>query len=289
MSNSLLNTLPADKTVRMNSKEISELVGKRHDNVKRTIETVAEQGVIVLPQIEVVPFVDESGRNRTVEAFIFSGEQGFRDSLVVVAQLSSAFTGALVDRWKELEEQTRTGVKTYAEFQKAYWLHRRKDAARYYTSLMEVLEEKFLAEGHDLEAIVSIKKREAEFINRMTHALESYQFRIWFDVRRAEPIRDHMPDRLLEAISMVEQQNIVLILADVPQESRRATIRKVLEKYFPEVVTFRDRQDSIMRERAAHRNWDLQPVHPLDDPNLTGCPDYLRRETDSIRKVLGLE
>ncbi|EGZ5326018.1 DNA-binding protein, partial [Escherichia coli] len=30
----------------MTSIEIAELVGKRHDNVKRTIETLAESGVI---------------------------------------------------------------------------------------------------------------------------------------------------------------------------------------------------------------------------------------------------
>ena len=91
-------------SVSMNSKEISELVELRHDNVKRTIKTLAEQGAVIPPQIGVVPFVDESGRNRTVEAYVFSGEQGKRDSIIVVAQLSPQFTARLVDRWMELEQ-----------------------------------------------------------------------------------------------------------------------------------------------------------------------------------------
>lgn len=82
----------------MSSFEIAELVQKRHDNVKRTIEALVHKGVIASPQIEEKP---TDGRSATV--FIFSGEQGKRDSIVVVAQLSPEFTAALVDRWQELE------------------------------------------------------------------------------------------------------------------------------------------------------------------------------------------
>ncbi len=39
----------------MTSREISALVELRHDNVKRTIETLAARGVITLPQSEEVP------------------------------------------------------------------------------------------------------------------------------------------------------------------------------------------------------------------------------------------
>jgi anti-repressor protein len=107
---------------KMNSVEIADLVAKRHDNVKRTIKTLADQTVIVAPQIEDVPFVDESGRNRTTSAYIFTGEQGRRDSTIVVAQLSPECTARLVDRWLELEEQAKQAAKpvhripqTYAE------------------------------------------------------------------------------------------------------------------------------------------------------------------------------
>ena len=88
---------------RMTSLEISELVDKRHDNVKRLIDNLLDKGVIVQPQIEDVHSPDSIGRMRPVSVYVFSGEQGYRDSIVVVAQLSPEFTGALVDRWQELE------------------------------------------------------------------------------------------------------------------------------------------------------------------------------------------
>ena len=89
--------------VTMSSREIAELVESRHDSVKRTIERLAERKVIGSPPM--VEYLDGLGRPAT--EYLFSGEKGKRDSLVVVAQLSPEFTGALVDRWQELEGQVR--------------------------------------------------------------------------------------------------------------------------------------------------------------------------------------
>jgi len=108
MSTDLTTFSPSTPT--MSSLEIATLVGKRHDNVKRTIETIAAQGVIVHPQIEDVQESDSMGRPRTTKVYIFSGEQGKRDSIVVVAQLSPEFTGRLVDRWQELESGQSTRI-----------------------------------------------------------------------------------------------------------------------------------------------------------------------------------
>lgn len=85
------------------SAEIAELVGKRHDNVKRTIESLAETGVIGFPQIEEIPTA-----TKPTLVFKFAGEQGKRDSIVVVAQLSPEFTARLVDRWQQLEAAIRS-------------------------------------------------------------------------------------------------------------------------------------------------------------------------------------
>jgi len=84
----------------MTSQEIADLVEKRHDNVKRTIETLADQGVITSPQTEEKPTA-----GRPVQVYVFTGEQGKRDSIIVVAQLSPELTARLVDRWQELEQQ----------------------------------------------------------------------------------------------------------------------------------------------------------------------------------------
>lgn len=85
----------------MNSKEIADLVESRHDSVKRTIERLSTS-VISKP-----PLVDgEKSANGVVEKiYVFSGEKGKRDSIIVVAQLCPEFTARLVDRWQELEAQ----------------------------------------------------------------------------------------------------------------------------------------------------------------------------------------
>ena len=92
------------KELTMSSREIADLVEKRHDNVKRTVETLANQGVIQLPQIEEV----KNHLGQTVQEYRLVK----RDSYVVVAQLSPEFTARLVDRWQELEsKQTIDPVK----------------------------------------------------------------------------------------------------------------------------------------------------------------------------------
>lgn len=88
-----------NQSMTMSSREIADLVGARHDSVKRTIERLSD-GVISKP-----PLVDgEKSANGVIEKlFVFSGEQGKRDSIIVVAQLCPEFTARLVDRWRELE------------------------------------------------------------------------------------------------------------------------------------------------------------------------------------------
>lgn len=107
------------KAASMTSQEISELVGSRHDKVKQSIERLANRKgadgnpapVIQLPPMGKVR--NHIGQN--VSEYIFTGDQGKRDCLVVVAQLSPEFTGRVVDRWQELEaQQTPTIPQTYA-------------------------------------------------------------------------------------------------------------------------------------------------------------------------------
>lgn len=84
----------------MSSREIAELLGCRHDNVKVTIERLADKDVISLPPLEEVK-IQRSRREETVtECRVCK-----RDSYVIVAQLSPEFTAKLVDRWQELEAQ----------------------------------------------------------------------------------------------------------------------------------------------------------------------------------------
>ena len=104
--NNLISTMAS-----MTSKEIAELVGAREDNVKRTIERLTNSGVISQPPME-----DgiKSANGVIPKHYVFSGEKGKRDSIIVVAQLYPEFTARLVDRWKELEDE-RVKPKSQAE------------------------------------------------------------------------------------------------------------------------------------------------------------------------------
>ncbi|HBU4870346.1 TPA: Rha family transcriptional regulator [Escherichia coli] len=98
----------------MTSIEIAELVGSRQDSVKRTIETLAKKSVIQFPQSVEIENKQSVGPRRFSKAYIFEGEQGKRDSIIVVALLSPEFTARLVDRWRELEN-ARGPLKSKAE------------------------------------------------------------------------------------------------------------------------------------------------------------------------------
>ncbi|HFI6096798.1 TPA: phage antirepressor KilAC domain-containing protein [Escherichia coli] len=93
--------------VKMTSIEIAELVGSRHDNVKRAIDRLAERGLIQLPPMEDCVRINGLGLKQSVSAYVFKGEQGKRDSIIVAAQLCPEVTARLVDRWQELEKQVR--------------------------------------------------------------------------------------------------------------------------------------------------------------------------------------
>ncbi|QJE03640.1 phage regulatory protein/antirepressor Ant [Massilia forsythiae] len=89
----------------MSSREIADLVEKRHDNVLRTIESLAQRRAIALPQSEEVP--NDGPGPKTIRQY----RVGKRDSYVIVAQLSPEFTARLVDRWQELEARTPAPVE----------------------------------------------------------------------------------------------------------------------------------------------------------------------------------
>jgi len=92
----------ANSPASMTSGEIADLVGARHDSVRRTIERLADKAVITLP-----PLVEKPTDGRPRLEYVFSGDAGKRDSYIVVAQLSPEFTAKLVDRWQALEATPR--------------------------------------------------------------------------------------------------------------------------------------------------------------------------------------
>ena len=100
----------------MSSLEIAELVQSRHDVVKKSIERLVNDGAIIQPPLVDEQTIDSMGRSRTVQVYLFKGEQGKLDSITTVAQLSPRFTSALVKRWYELENQNAVRLpQSFAE------------------------------------------------------------------------------------------------------------------------------------------------------------------------------
>jgi phage regulator Rha-like protein len=85
----------------MSSREIADLLEKRHDDVKRSIKRLVDRSVIGQPPMADDLYTDAQGKERTISVYHLEK----RDSYVVVAQLSPEFTARLVDRWQELESQ----------------------------------------------------------------------------------------------------------------------------------------------------------------------------------------
>lgn len=105
-----MNTNLATLEPTMSSREIADLVGRRHDNVKRTMENLSAGSLISFTHSEET---SHSGAGaRPVVVYLV----GQRDSYVVVAQLSPEFTSRLVDRWRELEAAAATRAHVLPDF-----------------------------------------------------------------------------------------------------------------------------------------------------------------------------
>lgn len=93
--------------IKMTSIEIADLVGCRHADIMRSIDRLVKNGVIRQPPTAFPERINNLGFKVKDKAYVFEGEQGKRDSIIVVAQNCPEFTARLVDRWQELEKQVR--------------------------------------------------------------------------------------------------------------------------------------------------------------------------------------
>lgn len=90
-----LNQIITGQVATMSSREIAELVGSKHEAVRKSAERLAADQLLTSP-LAMFPY---EHRGNTYYEFRFNK----RDSLVLVARLSPSFTAAVVDRWQELE------------------------------------------------------------------------------------------------------------------------------------------------------------------------------------------
>ncbi|HAW5961196.1 TPA: phage antirepressor KilAC domain-containing protein [Escherichia coli] len=111
-----MNELINGNAIKMTSIEIAELVESRHSNVKVSIDRLVKRGVIKPPALQHTNIINDLGViTGKRDFYVFEGEQGKRDSIIVVAQLSPEFTARLVDRWRELEGATAKIPQTFSE------------------------------------------------------------------------------------------------------------------------------------------------------------------------------
>ncbi len=120
-----MNILTQSTDTKMTSQQIADLVGSRHDVVRKSIERLAtnkpnKPAAIQLPPMTEVKQNQSLSPNSKTAVYVFSGEQGRLDSIVVVAQLSPEFTAALVKRWDELERGVAQPVTPEIELPKDY-------------------------------------------------------------------------------------------------------------------------------------------------------------------------
>ncbi len=106
-----MNAIVPLLTQSMTSLEIAELVETEHRNVKLSIERLMKKGVIQHSSMTNFEKINNLGLKITVAIYQFVGEQGKRDSIIVVAQLCPEFTARLVDRWQELEAQVAKPIE----------------------------------------------------------------------------------------------------------------------------------------------------------------------------------
>ncbi|WP_284085358.1 Rha family transcriptional regulator [Acinetobacter nosocomialis] len=100
-----MNALVNTNVQTMTSLEIAELVQSEHRVVILSIERLAKRDIIQLPPMVKVENKQSLSPNRFTKVYEFTGDQGKRDSIIVVAQLCPEFTARLVDRWQELESR----------------------------------------------------------------------------------------------------------------------------------------------------------------------------------------
>jgi phage regulator Rha-like protein len=86
-----------NQTLTMSSREIASLLNKQHSHIKVSAQRLAEKGTIALRGSK----FEHNGN--TYEEYLLEK----RDCLILVAQNCPEFTAAIVDRWQELEGQSK--------------------------------------------------------------------------------------------------------------------------------------------------------------------------------------
>lgn len=94
-----MNILATNQPLTMSTREIASLLNKNHSDIKRSANRLSDAGILTKPLAE----SEFEHRGNTYTEYLLEK----RDCLILVAQNSPEFTAAIVDRWQELESQSK--------------------------------------------------------------------------------------------------------------------------------------------------------------------------------------
>ena len=99
----------------MSSIEIAELTSKQHSNVMRDIRNLLEQGVSQI-NFELAEYSDNQGKPRPCYNLTKKG------CLILASGYDAKLREKIIDRWEELETQSRHGFQVPSSFSEALML-----------------------------------------------------------------------------------------------------------------------------------------------------------------------
>lgn len=98
----IVDTVRDPQTLTMSSREIADLTGSTHDNVLKTVRSLVDRGVVSGNE---TPYVHPQN-GQTYSEF----KLDYRNTMVVVSGYTPELRARIIDRWMELEGQTRATV-----------------------------------------------------------------------------------------------------------------------------------------------------------------------------------
>ncbi|EEU2139832.1 hypothetical protein E3M25_003408 [Escherichia coli] len=150
-----------NEVAKMTLREIADLIGVRFSNLETSMKRLVERQVIRKPATQNFEKINNLGFAVTVKDYVFEGEQGRLDSIVLIAQNVPEFTRQLVDRWNYLEEKLKTAnntpVNPYADFEETDWIELALDEKRKNKKLIELHIRKSV-DSHSMTRLLGAKK-----------------------------------------------------------------------------------------------------------------------------------
>lgn len=101
-----ISLIPGSDKLTMTSREIAELTGKRHDNVRADIEKMAQD-----LSLKVQEKVEPSDGGRPSKVF----QLDKRETLILVSGYSVTMRARIIDRWQELEAQATDPMRVLSD------------------------------------------------------------------------------------------------------------------------------------------------------------------------------